>query len=138
MAIFMSGLVYFSSASGNTHRLIGRLGVPARRIPKRASEPMAPVREPFVLVVPTYADGEGRGAVPKQVIRFLNEADNRALLRGVIASGNTNFGRFFAYAGDVISAKCKVPLLYRFELSGTTADVDRITHGMERFWKRQS
>ncbi|MDJ0933574.1 class Ib ribonucleoside-diphosphate reductase assembly flavoprotein NrdI [Breoghania sp.] len=134
----MSGLVYFSSASGNTHQLITRLGLPAWRIPKRASERMEPQREPSVLVVPTYADGKGRGAVPKQVICFLNEPENRALLKGVIASGNTNFGRFFAYAGDVVSAKCKVPLLYRFELSSTEADVDRITQGMERFWKRQS
>jgi protein involved in ribonucleotide reduction len=134
----MGGLVYFSSASGNTHRLISRLGLPARRIPVRASEPMLAVREPFVLVVPTYADGEGRGAVHKQVIRFLNEPENRALLRGVIASGNRNFGRYFAHAGDVISAKCAVPVLYRFELSGTETDVTRIRQGMERFWKPQS
>ncbi|WP_083812067.1 class Ib ribonucleoside-diphosphate reductase assembly flavoprotein NrdI [Polymorphum gilvum] len=65
----MGLLVYFSSASGNTHRLIDRLDLPARRIPTCASEPVPAVREPFVLVVPTYADGEGRGAVPKQVIR---------------------------------------------------------------------
>ncbi len=134
----MSGLVYFSSASGNTHRLVTRLGRPAERIAGRASQPMLRPRAPFILITPTYADGEGRGAVHKQVIRFLNEAENRALLRGVIASGNTNFGRFFAYAGDVISAKCNVPLLYRFELSGTDGDVARITQGMERFWKRQS
>ena len=30
--------------------------------------------------------------MPKQVIRFLNDAHNRALIRGVIAAGNTNFG----------------------------------------------
>ena len=99
---------------------------------------MPSVREPFVLVVPTYADGQGRGAVHKQVIRFLNEPENRTLLRGVIASGNRNFGRYFAYAGDVISAKCHVPVLYRFELSGTQTDVTRIRQGMERFWKPQS
>lgn len=99
---------------------------------------MLSVCEPFILVVPTYADGEGRGAVHKQVIRFLNQAENRSLLRGIIASGNRNFGRYFAYAGDVISAKCNVPVLYRFELSGTETDVARIRRGMELFWKRQS
>ncbi|WP_319772599.1 class Ib ribonucleoside-diphosphate reductase assembly flavoprotein NrdI [Breoghania sp.] len=134
----MSGLVYFSSASGNTQRLITRLGLPAQRIPGRSSQAMLRPEAPFILITPTYADGEGRGAVHKQVIRFLNDAENRALLRGVIASGNTNFGRFYAYAGDIISAKCHVPLLYRFELAGTAGDVARITQGMERFWKRQS
>ncbi|WP_346895112.1 class Ib ribonucleoside-diphosphate reductase assembly flavoprotein NrdI [uncultured Roseibium sp.] len=134
----MGSLVYFSSASGNTHRLISRLGLPAWRIPVRASEQMPSVRVPFVLVVPTYADGQGRGAVHKQVIRFLNDPENRKLLKGVIASGNRNFGRYFAYAGDVISAKCQVPVLYRFELSGTQTDVTRIRQGMERFWKPQS
>ncbi len=99
---------------------------------------MIRVSEPFVLVTPTYADGEGRGAVHKQVIRFLNDADNRSHLRGVIASGNRNFGEFYAHAGEVIASKCKVPVLYRFELAGTDGDVKRIQQGMEEFWKRQS
>lgn len=86
-------------------------------------------------MIPTYADGEGRGAVPKQVIRFLNESENRAFIRGVIATGNTNFGKFYAYAGDVISAKCQVPYLYRFELMGTDDDIVNVKDRMERLWK---
>jgi len=38
------------------------------------------------------------------------------LLRGVIASGNRNFGEAYGRAGDVIARKCGVPWLYRFEL----------------------
>lgn len=86
-------------------------------------------------MTPTYADGEGRGAVPKQVIRFLNDSENRAFIRGVIAGGNTNFGKFYAYAGDVISAKCQVPCLYRFELMGTDDDIVNVKDRMERLWK---
>ncbi|KFI28628.1 class Ib ribonucleoside-diphosphate reductase assembly flavoprotein NrdI [Haematobacter massiliensis] len=123
-------IAFYSTASGNTARFIARLGVPAVRL----AEP--PVR-PFVLVTPTYADGEGRGAVPKPVIRFLNDPANRTLIRGVIAGGNRNFGEFFARAGDVIAMKCGVPLLYRFELSGTDEDVARVRSGLERFWTRQ-
>ncbi|NVK35986.1 MAG: class Ib ribonucleoside-diphosphate reductase assembly flavoprotein NrdI [Rhodobacteraceae bacterium] len=133
----MGQIVYFSSSSGNTHRLISRLDLPAQRIPIRASEPMLKISEPYVLMVPTYADGEGRGAVHKQVIRFLNDADNRSHLKGVIASGNMNFGQYYAWAGNVISDKCNVPVLYKFELSGTETDVARIKQGMEEFWKRQ-
>ena len=91
---------------------------------------------PFVLVVPTYCGEDGKGAVPKQVIRFLNDADNRANLRGVIAAGNSNFGATFGIAGDVISAKCGVPYLYRFELLGTAEDVANVKDGLERFWTR--
>ena len=131
----MGGLVYFSSASGNTARFVTRLGLPAARIPITAADEMPSLERPYVLICPTFADGEGRGAVPKQVIRFLNDPDRRALLRGVIASGNRNFGQFFAGSGDVISRKCGVPLLCRFELAGTDLDIARIRTGLNRFWR---
>lgn len=134
----MTRLVYFSSASGNTHRFIEKLGSPALRIPRNKSEALPIVRAPFILILPTFADGEGRGAVHSQVIRFLNDAPTRSFLTGVIASGNRNFGAYFAYAGDVVSKKCGVPLLYRFELAGTETDLHRVQHGMTEFWKRQS
>jgi protein involved in ribonucleotide reduction len=132
-------LVYFSSVSGNTARFIDKLGLRAERIPLRPSEPPLVVDEPFVLVTPTYGGGQGRdeerGAVPKQVIRFLNEERNREQLRGVISAGNTNFGDAFCLAGDIISRKCRVPHLYRLELFGTPDDVDRVSDGLERWWK---
>lgn len=68
------------------------------------------------------------------MIRFLNEEQNRKLIRGVIAAGNTNFGEGYAIAGNIISAKCNVPFLYRFELLGTAEDVENVTLGLERFW----
>ena len=71
-----------------------------------------------MLVLPTYGGGNEGGAVPKQVITFLNDEHNRSLIRGVIAAGNTNFGDAFCIAGDIISGKCGVPYLYRFELHG--------------------
>ncbi|WP_410375382.1 class Ib ribonucleoside-diphosphate reductase assembly flavoprotein NrdI, partial [Cronobacter malonaticus] len=33
--------------------------------------------EPYILVVPTYGGGGTAGAVPRQVIRFLNDEHNR-------------------------------------------------------------
>jgi len=132
-------LVYFSSVSGNTARFIEKLGKRAVRIPLRSSEPPLRIDEPFVLITPTYGGGEGRGvergAVPKQVIRFLNDERNRRLLRGVISTGNTNFGESFGLAGDIISRKCHVPHLYRLEVFGTPEDVDRVSEGLERWWK---
>ena len=132
----MGGLVYFSSRSENTRRFVEKLGMDAVRLPADAGEEPPEVARPFVLVTPTYGGGGDRGAVPKPVIRFLNNPGNRALIRGVIAAGNTNFGTGYARAGNIVAAKCAVPFLYRFELLGTAQDVDNVRQGLERFWTR--
>lgn len=123
-------LVYFSSVSENTHRFVGKLGIAAHRIPLRNQDAPLRAREPYILLTPTYGGGTMSGAVPRQVIRFLNDPDNRALIRGVISAGNTNFGSAFCIAGDIIAAKCNIPHIDRFELLGTADDVARIR---ERF-----
>ena len=125
-------VVYFSSASENTHRFVQKLGVDADRIPLRPAD--APLRctEPYVLVVPTYGAGSVSGAVPKQVIRFLNDPGNRALIRGVISAGNTNFGAAYCLAGAIVADKCRVPHLDRFELLGTPDDVARVRERLTR------
>lgn len=130
-------IVYFSSVSENTHRFVEKLGMRAVRIPLFATATPFTVDEPYVLMSPTYGGGRGvsrsTGFVPKQVIRFLNDEHNRSLIRGVIAAGNTNFGEEFCYAGDIISRKCSVPYLYRFELMGTEDDVVRVRSGLAEF-----
>ncbi|MGP6172208.1 class Ib ribonucleoside-diphosphate reductase assembly flavoprotein NrdI [Microbacterium sp. A196] len=134
-------LVFFSSTSGNTARFIEKVGLPAERIPLYRTEDPLVVDQPFVLVTPTYGGGQGRGeekgAVPKQVIRFLNDERNRRNIRGVISAGNSNFGEAFCLAGDIISRKCHVPHLYRLEVFGTQEDVDRVSDGLERWWTLQ-
>ncbi|MBI9116088.1 class Ib ribonucleoside-diphosphate reductase assembly flavoprotein NrdI [Sanguibacter suaedae] len=134
----MTNLVYFSSASENTHRFVEKLGLEAERIPLRPADGFLHVDEPYVLVVPTYGGGNEGGAVPRQVVKFLNDERNRSYIRGVIAAGNTNFGAAYCIAGDIISSKCQVPYLYGFELLGTTEDVVRVREGLDRFWQRQS
>lgn len=131
----MGLVIYYSSATGNTHNFVERLGVQALRIERKA-EPTV-LDEPYVLVIPTYADGAGRGAVPKAVIHFLNHAGNRALIRAVIAGGNRNFGAMYALSGTVVAQKCHVPCLYCFELRGTDDDVCRVRLGLNTFWKQQ-
>ena len=129
--------MYFSSISENTHRFVQRLGIPAQRIPVRPTEAPLEVDEPYVLIVPTYGGGNEGGAVPRQVVKFLNNVTNRSLIRGVIAAGNTNFGTAYCLAGPIIAAKCAVPYLYGFEILGTPEDVIRVRDGLDLWWQQQ-
>lgn len=131
----MSQLVYFSSRSGNTAKFVARLGLDALRIPIDADQPMPQPDQPYVLITPSYSDGHGRGAVHPQVVRFLNDPARRELIRGVIASGNRNFGQYYALAGRRVADKLNVPLLYRFELAGNDEDIALVTQGLHRFWR---
>lgn len=134
----MNPLVYFSSSSENTHRFVKKLALPAIRIPIAGVRGKLQLEQPYILLVPSYGGGSPIGAVPIQVIRFLNDPHNRSLIRGVIAAGNTNFGDAYCLAGKIISQKCQVPYLYRFELLGTAEDVANVRMGVTEFWQRQN
>lgn len=131
-------IVYFSSVSENTHRFVQKTGIKNLRLPLRTSEEPPQVSEPFVLCVPSYGRPGGAGSVPPQAIKFLNNPANRALLKGVIGAGNTNFGELFCVAADKIAAKCHVPVLYKFELMGTEEDVETVQEGIKEFWIQNS
>lgn len=134
----MYQLIYFSTQSGNTHKFVQSLGLSNKRIPISPKDEMIQADQPFILVTPTYADNEGKGAVPKQVIKFLNNTTNRDLMVGVIAGGNTNFGKYYGYAGNVISKKCNVPLLYKFELTGTSREIQDVQEGIAKLWQQHN
>lgn len=132
-------LVYFSSVSENTHRFVQKLGVPAIRIPLHER---IEVDGPYVLLLPTYGKGRGdsptldaKGYVPKQVIAFLNNPHNRSHIRAVVGAGNTQFGAEYCFAARLVSHKCNVPFLYRFELMGTAEDVEAVRAELAKFWE---
>lgn len=125
--------MFFSSVTENTARMAQKLDIPAVRIPlKTADAALFSVDEDFILMTPTY----GSGKVPPQVVKFLNFEPNRVRCKGVIGSGNRNFFEDFAKAGDIVSAKLQVPILYRFELAGTNEDVQILQEGIEHFWRK--
>lgn len=120
-------IVYFSNYSGNTKRLVEKLDGTTIRIPIDwdSSNPTV-VSSEYVLIVPTYGGGSEKPAIPRQVRHFLNIEQNRDLLRGVIGTGNTNFGEHFCKAADMISEKTGVPIIARVEIFGTDEDVIKI------------
>jgi protein involved in ribonucleotide reduction len=117
-------LVYFSSVSGNTARFIEKLGC-RPRIPLALATPRG--RRAVRARHPDLRGGQGRGvekgAVPKQVIRFLNDERHRHLIRGVISAGNTNFGESSASpaTSSAASAPCRTCTGSNFSARLTTS-----------------
>jgi len=106
-------LIAYDSKTGNVRRFVEKLQLPAVQI----NEEMT-MNEPFVVV--TYTTGFGQ--VPPKVASFLQR--NHRLLRGVSASGNRNWGDSFARSADQIAGMYGVPVLGKFELSGTGRDIE--------------
>ncbi len=106
-------LVAYDSKTGNVRRFVTKANVRSVQIDAEMT-----LEEPFVLV--TYTTGFGQ--VPESVKAFLKR--NHALLRGVSASGNRNWGGNFAKSADAIADLYKVPVISKFELSGTRRDVE--------------
>ena len=135
----MFDVVYFSSVSENTKRFVDKVGQNAVRIPLRSEEAAGFIHDQdAVLVTPTYGGGNEGSTVPKQVIKFLNNPENRKHIKAVIAGGNTNFGTHFCRAGDIVAQKLGVPVLYRFEITGTPEDVVEVNERLEKLWLTQS
>lgn len=120
-------IIYFSNYSGNTKRFVDKLDNSSIRIPIDwdPAHPVYAERE-YVLMVPTYGGGSEKSAIPRQVRKFLNIPKNRALLRGVVGLGNTNFGEHFCKAADLISQKTGVPVIAKIEIFGTDDDVNKV------------
>lgn len=131
-------LVYFSNYSENTKRFVEKLTDAGIRIPIKPSNARdIVVDREYVLVVPTYGGGNESPAIPKPVKIFLNNPENRSLLRGVIGTGNTNFGEHYCKAAYMISAKTGVPVIAKVELLGTPEDVEQVKYRLEILYGQQ-
>lgn len=107
-------LIVFDSKTGNVKRFVNKLGMDSVQIADGLI-----VDQPFVLI--TFTTGFGQ--VPQSTLQFLEE--NSDWMQGVAVSGNMNWGTRFGLAGDRISDQYGVPLLMKFELSGTNKEVER-------------
>jgi protein involved in ribonucleotide reduction len=107
-------LLAFDSKTGNVKRFVDKLGLKSIQIEDGLS-----IDIPFVLI--TYTTDFG--SVPMTTIKFLEK--NHRNLVGVASSGNRNWGNSYGLAADKISNMYNIPLLYKFELSGTPLDVQK-------------
>ena len=105
-------MIVYASRTGNVRYIVEKLGLPAIEL-----SPNLTMSEPFLLF--TYTDGIG--SVPQNVQQFMSL--NGVFCRGVIVSGNINFGpQNFARAGDIIATQYGVPLVRKIDLRGTILD----------------
>ncbi|MFE4713141.1 MULTISPECIES: class Ib ribonucleoside-diphosphate reductase assembly flavoprotein NrdI [unclassified Paenibacillus] len=114
-------LIAYDSKTGNVKRFINKLKLPAVQIEEHMT-----IDEPYVLV--TYTTGFGQ--IPEKVSSFLE--NNHTSLKGIAASGNKNWGQLFANSADLIAERYNVPVIGKFELSGTFGDVERIKQEVNR------
>lgn len=105
-------LVCYVSKTGNVERFISKLGMKAIKVKENMK-----IADNFIFV--TYTTGFGQ--VPEDALGFLK--NNYHKLLAVAASGNRNWGQNFARSADIIAKMYQVPMLYKFELSGTEKDI---------------
>lgn len=71
----------------------------------------------YILITHTF----GRGEVPETTRNFLTKHGGE--LRAVCSSGSIHWGEMFGKAGEIISKEYSIPLVVKFNKSGTAADV---------------
>jgi protein involved in ribonucleotide reduction len=120
-------MIAFASRTGNVRYIVSRLRLPAIEI-----EEDRMLAEPFLLF--TYTDGLGE--IPAKVKLFLER--NGKLCRGVIVSGNSNFGHsVFGGAGDSIARQLNVPLVRKIDMRGFAEDYEAIHDYYEQCFRRE-
>lgn len=120
--------IYYYSMTGNTESFLKR----SKFTNYENITSVENVDEPFIIATGTVNYGE----VPLPVDNFLSR--HSKYLKGVISSGNRNWGENFAKAGDVIAEKYNVPLIMKFELRGNQKELNQFNERMEKFERVQS
>ena len=111
-------MIVYASRTGNVRAIVQKLGLPAKELSQ-----VSIVDSPFLLF--TYTDG--LGSVPPSVATFM--ASYHSLCKGIIVSGNRNFGHaFFGRAGDLLAERYQLPLVEKLDLRGTAANYEVIQH----------
>lgn len=116
--------IYYDSRTGNVERFIQKVKTQTGWDFQKIQEDL-PVDEPGHLVTFTTRFGE----IPETTRRFLEQA--APFLTSVSSSGNRNWGRNFALAADIIASDYGIPILLKFELSGTSEDVQQFIQYIE-------
>ena len=119
--------VYYDSKTGNVQRFIDKIKKerPEWSFVKISSD--MEISENGHLVTFTTNFGE----IPDTTEKFLENKNNRKYIKSVSSSGNMNWGTLFGKAADNIEEKYGIPVLMKFELSGTHVQVEYFINNVE-------
>ena len=119
--------VYYDSKTGNVQRFIDKIKKerPEWSFVKISSD--MEISENGHLVTFTTNFGE----IPDTTEKFLENENNRKCIKSVSSSGNMNWGTLFGKAADNIEEKYGIPVLMKFELSGTHVQVEYFINSIE-------
>lgn len=119
--------VYYDSKTGNVQRFIDKIKKerPEWSFVKISSD--MEISENGHLVTFTTNFGE----IPDTTEKFLENENNRKCIKSVSSSGNMNWGTLFGKAADKIEETYGIPVLMKFELSGTHVQVEYFINSIE-------
>ena len=119
--------VYYDSKTGNVQRFIDKIKKerPEWSFVKISSD--MEISENGHLVTFTTNFGE----IPDTTEKFLENENNRKYIKCVSSSGNMNWGTLFGKAADKIEETYGIPVLMKFELSGTHVQVEYFINSIE-------
>ena len=119
--------VYYDSKTGNVQRFIDKIKKerPEWSFVKISSD--MEISENGHLVTFTTNFGE----IPDTTEKFLENENNKKYIKSVSSSGNMNWGTLFGKAADNIEEKYGIPVLMKFELSGTHVQVEYFINNVE-------
>ena len=119
--------VYYDSKTGNVQRFIDKIKKerPEWSFVKISGD--MEISENGHLVTFTTNFGE----IPDTTEKFLENENNRKCIKSISSSGNMNWGTLFGKAADNIEEKYGIPVLMKFELSGTHVQVEYFINNVE-------
>ena len=119
--------VYYDSKTGNVQRFIDKIKKekPEWSFVKISGD--MEILENGHLVTFTTNFGE----IPDTTEKFLENENNRKYIASVCSSGNMNWGTLFGKAADKIEETYGIPVLMKFELSGTHVQVEYFINSIE-------
>lgn len=118
--------IVFFSLTGQTRRFIKKLKLEDSLVIELKRREETPIlEEDFILFTPSYEAG----------LEFQDQflEKNKAYFKGVIGSGNRNFGPEFCHTAREYAQQYNIPVLYEYEFNGTTEDVENVKKILSSF-----
>lgn len=109
-------LIVYSSKTGNIERFLKKTGITSVLKTIDGSEI---INEDFILLTYTIGIGE----IPTEVSTFMK--NNSAKCKGLIGSGNKNWGSAFCNSVTLLHEQYNIPILMTFEMSGNKHDLEK-------------